>query len=57
MTFEEVEKIAEVIEACQDVDMDRDAAILMVELFSTAFPECEWDINCINGKVKVEYKG
>jgi hypothetical protein len=57
MTFEEVERIAEVIEACQDVDMDRDAAILMVELFSTAFPEFEWNIDCINGKVKVEYKG
>ena len=57
MTFEEVERIAEVIEACRDVDMDRDAATLMVELFSTAFPEFKWDINCINGKVKVEYKG
>ena len=57
MTFEEVERIAEVIEACQDVDMDRDAAILMVELFATAFPEFEWNIDCINGKVKVEYKG
>jgi hypothetical protein len=57
MTFDEVERIAEVIEACQDVDMDRDAAILMVELFSTAFPEFEWNIDCINGKVKVEHKG
>ena len=57
MTLEEVEKIAEVIEASQEVDMDRDAAILMVDLFSTAFPEFEWDINCTNGKVKIEYKG
>jgi len=39
MTLEEVEKIADVIETCQEVDMDRDAAILMVELFSTAFPD------------------
>ena len=39
MTLEEVEKIADVIEICQEVDMDRDAAILMVELFSTAFPD------------------
>jgi len=57
MTLEEVEKIAEVIETCQEVDMDRDAAILMVDLFSTAFPEFEWNINCNNGKVKIEYKG
>jgi hypothetical protein len=57
MTLEEVEKIAEVIETCQEVDMDRDAAILMVELFSTAFPEFDWNINCHNGKVKIEYKG
>ena len=45
MTLEEVEKIADVIETCQEVDMDRDAAILMVELFSTASPEFEWNIN------------
>jgi len=57
MTLEEVGKIAEVIETCQEVDMDRDAAILMVELFSTAFPEFEWNINCNNGKVEIEYKG
>jgi hypothetical protein len=57
MTLEEVERIAEVIEACQEVDMDRDSAILMVELFSTAFPEFEWNINCNNGQVKIEYKG
>jgi len=57
MTLEEVEKIADVIETCQEVDMDRDAAILMVDLFSTAFPDFKWDINCNNGKVKIEYKG
>jgi len=57
MTLEEVEKIADVIETCQEVDMDRDAAILMVELFSTAFPQFEWDIDCTNGKVKIEHKG
>ena len=57
MTLEEVERIAEVIEACQEVDMDRDSAILMVELFSTAFQEFEWNIDCNNGKVKIEYKG
>ena len=57
MTLEEVEKIADVIETCQEVDMDRDAAILMVELFSTAFPEFEWNIDCTNGKVKIEHKG
>ena len=57
MTFEEVERIAEVIEACQEVDMDRESAILMVELFSTAFPEFGWNINCNNGRVKIEYKG
>jgi hypothetical protein len=57
MTLEEVEKIADVIETCQEVDMDRDAAILMVDLFSTAFPEFEWDIDCTNGKVKIEHKG
>jgi len=57
MTLEEVEKIAEVIETCQEVDMDRDAAILMVDLFSTAFPEFDWDIDSQNGKVKIEYKG
>ena len=57
MTLEEVERIAEVIEACQEVDVDRDAAILMVDLFSTAFPEFEWNIDCHHGKVKIEYKG
>jgi len=57
MTLEEVEKIAEVIETCQEVDMDRDAAILMVDLFSTAFPDFEWDIDCSNGKVKIGQKG
>ena len=57
MTLDEVEKIAEVIEACQEVDMDRDAAILMVDLFSTAFPEFEWNIDSTNGKVKIEHKG
>ena len=57
MTLEEVERIAEVIEACQEVDMDRESAILMVELFSTAFQEFEWNIDCNNGKVKIEYKG
>ena len=57
MTLEEVEKIAEVIEACQEVDMDRDAAILMVELFSTAFPEFGWNIDYSNGKVQIEPKG
>jgi hypothetical protein len=57
MTLEEVEKIAEVIETCQEVDMDRDSAILMVDLFSTAFPEFEWNIDCQNGKVKIEPKG
>jgi len=57
MTLEEVEKIAEVIETCQEVDMDRDAAILMVDLFSTAFPEFAWNIDCQNGKVKIEPKG
>ena len=57
MTLEEVERIAEVIEACQEVDMDRDSAILMVELFSTAFQEFECNIDCNNGKVKIEYKG
>ena len=57
MTLEEVEKIAEVIETCQEVDLDRDAAILMVELFSTAFPEFEWNIDGHNGKVKIEHKG
>jgi hypothetical protein len=57
MTLEEVEKIAEVIEVCQEVDMDRDAAILMVELFSTAFPEFEWNIDGQNGQVKIQPKG
>ena len=37
--------------------MDRDAAILMVELFSTAFPEFKWNIDCHNGQVKIEPKG
>lgn len=39
MTLEEVGKIAEVIETYQEVDIDRDTAVLMVELFSTALPE------------------
>ena len=33
MILEEVEKIAEVIETCQEVDIDRDAAILMWNSF------------------------
>ena len=57
MTLEEVEKIADVIETCQEVDLDRDAAILMVELFSTAFPEFEWNIDTMNGKVQIEHRG
>jgi hypothetical protein len=36
--------------------MDRDSAILMVELFSSAFPEFEWNIDGTNGKVQIEHK-
>lgn len=53
MTLEEAEKIADIIEAGQEIDLDMDAAILLVELFENAFPDFKWNINMINGKVSV----